>query len=99
MGLLPSASLGDDGPGLFEPVHGSAPDIAGQGIANPLAAILAAAMALRHSLGMEFEAETVESAVDQAINAGLRTPDIAAGGPSVSTEEMGKAVAELVAGS
>jgi 3-isopropylmalate dehydrogenase len=99
MGLLPSASLGDDGPGLFEPVHGSAPDIAGQGVANPLAAILAAAMALRHSLGMEIEAEAVESAVDQAIDSGLRTPDIAAGGPTASTEEMGSAVAEWVAGS
>jgi 3-isopropylmalate dehydrogenase len=96
MGLLPSASLGDNGPGLFEPVHGSAPDIAGQGIANPLATILAAAMALRHSLGMENEAEAVESAVDEVIDAGLRTPDIAAGGPSVSTGEMGSAVADLI---
>jgi 3-isopropylmalate dehydrogenase len=96
MGLLPSASLGDDGPGLYEPVHGSAPDIAGQGIANPLATILAAAMALRHSLGMENEAEAVESAVDEVIDAGLRTPDIAAGGPSVSTGEMGSAVADLI---
>ena len=99
MGLLPSASLGDDGPGIFEPVHGSAPDIAGKGVANPLAAILAAAMALRHSLGMEIEAEGVEAAVDQVIDSGLRTPDIAAGVPSVSTEEMGSAVAETVAGS
>ena len=99
MGLLPSASLGDDGPGLFEPVHGSAPDIAGRGIANPLATILAAAMALRHSLGMEHEAEAVDSAVDRVIDAGLRTPDIAAGGPSVSTEEMGSAVADLIRGS
>ena len=99
MGLLPSASLGDDGPGLYEPVHGSAPDIAGRGIANPLAAILAAAMALRYSLDMESEAEAVDSAVDRVIDAGLRTSDIAAGGPSVSTEEMGSAVADFIRGS
>ena len=92
LGLLPSASLGDPGPGLYEPIHGSAPDIAGQGIANPLATILAAAMALRHSLGLEAEAQAVEAAVDTALDDGLRTVDIAAGGESVGTAEMGDAV-------
>ena len=92
MGMLPSASLGSSGPGLYEPIHGSAPDIAGKGIANPLATILAAAMLLRHSLGLEDEARAVESAVDAVLNAGHRTPDIAAGGKSVSTSEMGTLV-------
>ena len=76
IGLLPSASLGGDGPGLFEPVHGSAPDIAGQGIANPLATILSAAMLLRHGLGLEPEAARVEAAVDAALDDGLRTSDL-----------------------
>jgi 3-isopropylmalate dehydrogenase len=92
LGMLPSASLGADGPGLYEPIHGSAPDIAGKGIANPLATILAAAMALRHSLGLETEAAAVETAVDAVLDDGLRTADIAAGGPHVSTGEMGTAV-------
>ena len=93
LGLLPSASIGEEPPGLYEPIHGSAPDIAGKGIANPLATILAAAMALRHSLGLEDEAARIEAAVDTALDAGLRTPDIAAGGRAVSTSEMGDAVA------
>ncbi len=76
IGMLPSASLGGDGPGLFEPVHGSAPDIAGQGIANPLAMFLSVALMLRHGLGLESEAAAVESAVDRALAAGLRTPDL-----------------------
>jgi 3-isopropylmalate dehydrogenase len=77
IGMLPSASLGgDDGPGLFEPVHGSAPDIAGAGIANPLAMFLSAALMLRHGFGMEAEAAAVESAVDRALAEGLRTPDL-----------------------
>jgi 3-isopropylmalate dehydrogenase len=79
IGMLPSASLGDQDPptpGLFEPVHGSAPDIAGQGIANPLAMFLSAAMMLRHGLGLASEAAAVESAVDRALAAGLRTPDL-----------------------
>ncbi len=92
LGLLPSASLGEPGPGLYEPIHGSAPDIAGQGIANPLATILAAAMALRHSLNLEPEAAAVEAAVAQVLDDGLRTADIAAGGISISTIEMGNAV-------
>jgi 3-isopropylmalate dehydrogenase len=93
LGLLPSASLGSDGPGLYEPIHGSAPDIAGKGIANPLATILAAAMALRHSLGLEAEAGVVEAAVGAVLDEGLRTADIAAGGASISTSAMGDAVA------
>jgi 3-isopropylmalate dehydrogenase len=92
LGLLPSASLGSDGPGLYEPIHGSAPTIAGRGIANPLATILAGAMALRHSLGLEADATAVEAAVDRVLDAGLRTADIAAGGPGVATSAMGNAV-------
>jgi 3-isopropylmalate dehydrogenase len=76
LGMLPSASLGGDGPGLFEPVHGSAPDIAGQGIANPLAMFLSAAMMLRHGFALEQEAAAVESAVGRALADGLRTPDL-----------------------
>jgi 3-isopropylmalate dehydrogenase len=82
LGMLPSASLGADGdPGLFEPVHGSAPDIAGNGSANPLATFLSAAMMLRHGLGMAEEAARIEAAVDKALEDGLRTPDLA-GGPA-----------------
>ena len=80
IGMLPSASLGGDGPGLFEPVHGSAPDIAGQGVANPLAMFLSAAMMLRHGLGLESEAAAVESAVEGALAGGLRTPDLGGDG-------------------
>jgi 3-isopropylmalate dehydrogenase len=76
LGMLPSASLGDGGPGLFEPVHGSAPDIAGTGVANPLAMFLSAALMLRHGFGMETEAAAIESAVDRALADGLRTPDL-----------------------
>jgi len=89
LGLLPSASLGDENPGLFEPIHGSAPDIAGEGIANPLATILAGAMLLRHSLELEAEAAAVEQAVETVLNAGYRTADIARGTPAAGTEEMG----------
>ncbi len=96
LGLLPSASLGDGGVGLYEPIHGSAPDIAGQGIANPLATILATAMALRHSLDLEREATAIEDAVDRVLADGLRTADIADGGEYVGTEEMGSAVASRV---
>jgi 3-isopropylmalate dehydrogenase len=78
LGMLPSASLGADGdPGLFEPVHGSAPDIAGKGIANPLATFLSAAMMLRHGLGRPDDAARIEAAVDSVLEAGLRTPDLA----------------------
>jgi len=96
LGLLPSASLGSSGPGLYEPIHGSAPDIAGKGIANPLATILAVAMALRHSLNLAVEAAAVEAAVDTVLDDGLRTPDIANGGESVDTATMGSAVAAAI---
>jgi 3-isopropylmalate dehydrogenase len=90
IGMLPSASLGDgSGPGLFEPVHGSAPDIAGQGIANPLAMLLSAALMLRHGLGLASEAAAVESAVDRALQEGLRTPDL---GGAAGTEQATRAV-------
>jgi len=92
LGLLPSASLGSSGPGLYEPIHGSAPDIAGKGLANPLGTILAAAMLLRHSLKLEAEAQAIESAVGNVLDQGFRTKDIAAGGPSISTSEMGRQV-------
>jgi 3-isopropylmalate dehydrogenase len=89
IGMLPSASLGADGPGLFEPVHGSAPDITGRGIANPLAMFLSAAMMLRHGLGLESEAAAVESAVERALASGLRTPDL---GGDAGTAEATRAV-------
>jgi 3-isopropylmalate dehydrogenase len=89
IGMLPSASLGAAGPGLFEPVHGSAQDIAGQGHANPLAMFLSAAMMLRHGLGLESEAAAVESAVELALDTGLRTPDL---GGEASTARATKAV-------
>jgi 3-isopropylmalate dehydrogenase len=89
IGMLPSASLGDEGPGLFEPVHGSAPDIAGMGAANPLAMFLSAAMMLRHGLGLESEAAAVESAVDRALAEGLRTRDL---GGEATTAQATQAV-------
>ena len=89
IGMLPSASLGGEGPGLFEPVHGSAPDIAGQGIANPLAMFLSAALMLRHGLGLESEAAAVESAVEGALDSGLRTADL---GGSAGTKQATEAV-------
>ncbi|NOZ06459.1 MAG: 3-isopropylmalate dehydrogenase [Chloroflexi bacterium] len=95
LGLLPSASIGEGTFGLYEPVHGSAPDIAGQGVANPLATILSAAMLLRHSLGLEAEAQVVEQAVESTLEAGYRTADLGPG-RHVSTEEMGRAVVERI---
>lgn len=92
MGLLPSASLNETGMGLYEPAGGSAPDIAGRGIANPIAQILSAAMMLRYSLKRADAADALESAVARVLEAGVRTPDIAAGGSAVSTREMGDAV-------
>ena len=89
IGMLPSASLGASGPGVFEPVHGSAPDIAGQGSANPLAMFLSGALLLRHGLGLEAQAAAVESAVEQALGAGLRTPDL---GGQDGTAQATKAV-------
>ena len=96
MGMLPSASLGAGGVGLYEPIHGSAPDIAGRGVANPIGAILSVAMMCRHSLGAENAATSIESAVDAVIDAGVRTADIAAGGESVSTAAMGDSIAQAV---
>jgi 3-isopropylmalate dehydrogenase len=96
LGLLPSASIGN-GPGLFEPVHGSAPDIAGKGIANPLGAIASAAMLLRYGLREAEAADAVEGAIGAALSAGLRTPDIARPGePAVGTRELGERVARGV---
>ncbi|TFG65774.1 MAG: 3-isopropylmalate dehydrogenase, partial [Anaerolineales bacterium] len=93
MGMLASASLGQGSCGVYEPIHGSAPDIAGQGIANPLATTLSVAMLLRYSLGLEKEADAVEKAVNTVLEQGLRTRDIAAAGdPVVNTVEMGDAV-------
>ncbi len=91
IGLLPSASLGADGPGVFEPVHGSAPDIAGRGVANPLAMFLSAAMMLRHGLAREEAAARIESAVDRALDAGLRTGDL---GGTATTAAATRAVLE-----
>jgi 3-isopropylmalate dehydrogenase len=94
IGMLPSASLDAHGKGMYEPIHGSAPDIAGRGTANPLATILSVAMLLRHSLGEEEAAARVERAVGAALDQGLRTPDIAAPGTrAAGTREMGAAVA------
>jgi 3-isopropylmalate dehydrogenase len=104
IGLLPSASIGagagdGDGlpgagaPGLFEPVHGSAPDIAGRGVANPLAMFLSSALLLRHGLGLESEATAVESAVERALEAGLRTPDL---GGDAGTAQATRAVLENI---
>ncbi len=95
LGMLPSASLGRDGPGLFEPVHGSAPDISGKGVANPLATFLSVALLLRHGLDRHQEALAVERAVEAALETGLRTPDLAPGANSeqaAGTEEMTAAV-------
>ncbi|MCA3749449.1 MAG: 3-isopropylmalate dehydrogenase [Rubrobacter sp.] len=95
MGMLPSASLGEPGsPGIFEPVHGSAPDIAGRGVANPYAAILSAAMMFRHGLGRPEVAEAIERGVAAAVEAGHLTPDL---GGSSSTEEATEAVVRQVA--
>lgn len=91
LGLLPSASLGEGSLGLYEPIHGSAPDIAGKGVANPLGTILSAAMLLRHSLGLEEEAKAVETAVFDAVTEGARTRDL---GGELSTEAMGHEICE-----
>lgn len=96
LGMLPSASIGASGPGLFEPIHGSAPDIAGRGIANPLATILAAAMMLRHSLKWDAEADCIETAVRKTLAAGHRTADIARGTPSIGSVAMTDRVLEAL---
>ena len=93
IGMLASASLGEGKRGLYEPIHGSAPDIAGKGIANPLATILSAAMMLRYSLDEEAAADAIEAAVEAVLDRGVRTPDIATPGcTTVGTSEMGDAV-------
>lgn len=96
LGLLPSASLGAGKLGMYEPIHGSAPDIAGKGIANPYGTILSVAMLLRHSLDLPTEAAAVEKAVQQAISAGIRTADIAAGGRAATTAQAGDAVLDRI---
>lgn len=93
LGLLPSASLGQGRLGLYEPIHGSAPDIAGKGIANPLGTVLSAAMLLRHSLGLQQEARTIEQAVEAAIRGGARTIDL---GGSLTTAQMTGAVLQRI---
>jgi 3-isopropylmalate dehydrogenase len=99
LGMLPSASLGSGTFGLYEPVHGSAPDIAGRGIANPVGSILSAAMLLRFSLGREAEAAAVERAVERALDSGAVTADlVTAGAPALSTRAMGDAILAHLAG-
>jgi 3-isopropylmalate dehydrogenase len=93
MGLLPSASLGKGKFGLYEPIHGTAPDIAGKGIANPLAMILSSAMMLRQSLDQPKPAEAIERAVQQVLDAGHRTADL---GGKTSTTEMGELVVKAI---
>ena len=93
IGMLPSASLNAAGQGMYEPIHGSAPDIAGRGVANPLATLLSVAMMLRYSLGAPEAADRIESAVSRVLDQGLRTADImSAGMRQVGTVEMGEAV-------
>ena len=95
IGMLPSASMNESGKGMYEPIHGSAPDIAGKGIANPIATILSCAMMLRYSFGLKAEADAIETAVENVLNAGHRTADIAAKGEKVlSTSEMGTLIRE-----
>ncbi len=99
IGMLPSASLDENGKGMYEPIHGSAPDIAGKGVANPLATILSVAMMLRYSLDNAGMADKIEQAVDQVLDQGLRTPDIMSDGcKEVGTEEMGDAVIAALMG-
>ena len=93
MGMLPSASLSESGIGLYEPIHGSAPDIAGKGIANPVGTILSAALMLRYSLKLEEEARSIEKAVDEAITNGARTADI---GGKLTTRQMADAVIKRI---
>lgn len=98
LGLLPSASIGAGTLGVYEPIHGSAPDIAGRGIANPYATMLSAALLLRHSLALHDEAAALERAVAASISAGVRTADIAGGGPIASTVDAGESVVTRLLG-
>lgn len=92
IGMLPSSSLGEGTRGLYEPIHGSAPDIAGKDIANPIATVLSVAMMLRYSFGLSAEADAVEKAVAKVLDDGLRTSDIGGGAGSIGTKAMGKAI-------
>ena len=97
IGLLPSASMGDGAPALYEPIHGSAPDIAGQDKANPIATILSAAMMFRYSFKLAAEADAIEAAVDKALAAGWRTADIAKPGETViGTRQMGQVIRDNI---
>ncbi len=96
IGLLPSASIGDTAPGLYEPIHGSAPDIAGQNKANPMATILSVAMMMRYSFGLPAEADAIETAVDAVLSEGWHTSDIAGEGDPIGTKEMGDRIAEKI---
>ena len=97
IGMLSSASLGSGRRGMYEPIHGSAPDIAGKDIANPIATILSAASMLRYSFDMDAEAEAIENAVEDVINAGWRTFDIARDGEGhIGTKEMGEKIREMM---
>lgn len=96
IGMLPSASLAEGNFGMYEPVHGSAPDIAGKNLANPIAAILSVAMMLRYTFGLSEEADAVEAAVKKFLADGHRTPDIAAGGSSIGTKETGDLIASYI---
>ena len=96
LGVVPGANIGDED-AIFEAVHGSAPDIAGKGIANPVAQVLSASMMLRYSLGASEAATAIDNAVEGVLDAGIRTPDIASPGmPTVGTAEMGSAIADAV---
>jgi 3-isopropylmalate dehydrogenase len=95
LGMLPSASLGGDGPGLYEPVHGSAPDIAGKGIANPLATFLSVAMMLRHGFERLPEAASIETAVEAVLRRGLRTPDLMGATEAWAAEAVGSALTQV----
>ncbi len=97
LGMLPSASLGDGKLGLYEPCHGSAPDIAGQNIANPIATIMSAAMMLRYSFDLEDEAIAIEKAIEEVLSQGYRTADIYTEGTiKISTVEMGTQIANKI---
>ncbi|MEM8930302.1 MAG: 3-isopropylmalate dehydrogenase [Acidobacteriota bacterium] len=99
LGLLPSASLGSDGPGLYEPVHGSAPDIAGQGVANPIAAVLSVALMLRHSLDRPQAATRIDRAVETALDRGVRTADLVGSDDEIATTTaMGEAIVDALTG-
>jgi len=92
IGMLPSASLNESGKGLYEPVHGSAPDIAGKDLANPIAAILSVAMMMRYTFDLEDIAQEIESAVDSVLSEGYRTSDLELEGKLLSTKEMGNEI-------